>query len=124
MPTFYGLDDDGVMRHIRLRESMEEWHIRCREQGEAIRRLRGDIGTEYSRKDSYRRIKALEAMVDRLQADQRDSVAATNQLTGALVMVAEHLGIPYEVAPVIDGQVRLPCPEHGDECSAWPACTD
>ncbi len=123
MPTYYGLDDDGAMRHIRLRESMEQWHIRCREQGEAIRKLREDVGTAYSRKDNYRRIRALEAMVAELDQARHDSIAATNQLTGALVMVAEHLGIPWQVAPVVDGQVRLPCPEHGDECQDWPVCT-
>jgi hypothetical protein len=124
MKTYYGLDDDGAMRHIRLRESMEEWHVRCREQGESIRRLRGDIGTEYSRKDHYRRIKQLEAMVAELDQARADSIAACNQLTAGLVLVAEFLGIPYQVAPVIDGEVRLPCPEHGEDCSSWPVCTN
>lgn len=124
MKTFYGMDDDGAMRHIRLRESMEEWHIRCREHGEALRKLRADVGTEYSRRDNYRRIKALESMVAELDQARHDSIAATNQLTAALVMVAEHLGIPYQVAPVVDGQVLLPCPEHGPGCGSWPSCTD
>lgn len=123
MPSYYGMDDQGQMRHIRLRESMEQWHVRCAEQGESIRRLRADVGTAYSRKWDHHRLKALEAQVSELKDSARDSLVATNCLTEAVAMLAALAGVDTTIAPVIDGQVQLPCPEHGGDCRAWPACT-
>jgi hypothetical protein len=124
MATYYGMGPDGQLGHLRLRESMEEWHVRCIEQRELIRRLRADVGTEYSRKANYRDIKALQAAVEELRQDAADARTASNMLTAGMAILAECCGIDAVIAPIIDGEVRLPCPEHGEECSNWPRCTD
>lgn len=123
MATYYGLNDDGSMGHIRLRESMEQWHVRCMEQGRRITELRNDVGTAYSRKDAHRRLKALEAAVGELQAAATDCRVANNLMTQAVAVLAALAGVDTTIAPVIDGEVRLPCPEHGGECCSWPECT-
>jgi hypothetical protein len=111
MVSYYGQGPDGQMGHIRLKETMEEWHARCKENAEWLRRLREDVGTEYSRKDAHRNIQALKAW--REAADAR--FAEINDEVGALATALAYLidlVAPEVTADLLRGD-ELPEPEGG-----------
>ena len=124
MATYYGQGPDGQMGHIRLNETLEQWHLRCAEDHERIRGLREDIPRGYSWKGLQKDVRSLKEHSAHADQELCDLREVTRLLSEGLALVAHVLGMPVTFAPVVDGQVQLPCPEHGEECTSWPSCTD
>jgi hypothetical protein len=119
MATYYGLGPDGAMGHIRLKESLEEWHVRCAEQGESLRRLRADVGTAYSRRYDHKRLGELEAFRTNASSALNEIRHTIEDLTVALSAVIT-LVDPETAAAVGLLMDPLPEPEGG-----WsPGCPD
>lgn len=118
MATYYGKGPDGQMGHIRLKESLEEWHVRCAEQGESIRKLREDIPRGYSWKGWQRRLRDLEA------GDKAwgESLALLRSDVDTISMGLAKLLITLGLAAVVtmEGEDTLPCPECGKHAAECP----